>query len=151
MIWVKPVAHDAFFRAGFAVWRRAACRAGFPPVNLGRTASWELSLKAASTVCVPFPARAPSRAPNMRNPQPNQHEKNASCATGFTDLASVSIDQLWFEWSRCVRNPWVEGCGLLSDGRPWTIIWLEVSYRRIAWVWELNLNYPILTLPNNIK
>jgi len=58
---------------------------------------------------------------------------------------------LWLEWSTCVRNPWVEGCGLLLDARPWPIIWLEVCYRRIAWVWELNLNFPKLTSPNNIK
>ena len=96
---LKPVAHDAFFRAGFAVWRRSGCRAGFSsgnfwlpcwfskiehvvlPCGFGsipkginqseslvwvttrwrhpgdwatshcRTAFWELSLKAASTVC----------------------------------------------------------------------------------------------------
>jgi len=59
----KPVAHDAFIRAGFAVGRRAGCRAGFPPGNLGHTAFFELSLKAASTVCA---------SPSQQGPHPGR-------------------------------------------------------------------------------
>ena len=61
-------------------------------IKLGRTAFWELSLKAASTVCEPFPARAPSRAPNMRiKPATEPARKNASCATGFLSLHQMLI------------------------------------------------------------